>query len=95
MNVEEEGKRLVRLSEGNPGAITVLTRIVTSVPDEQITPIFDEIEKQELTGPKLWIAFKDYGRENVDQTVSAILAHSPGLKNALFVEGYTDFEWKE
>lgn len=94
MNVEEEGRRLVRLSEGNPGAISVLTQIVTTVADSQIAPIFDEIEKQELTGPKLWIAYKDYGNEVVDQTVSAILANSPGLKNALFQAGYTDFEWK-
>lgn len=94
IDAHKEGRRLVTLSEGNPGAISVLSMIVMQVTDAEVMPILDEIEKQELTGPKLWVAYKDHCRESVDQLVTGIMAHSPGMKNTLFQAGFTDFEWK-
>ncbi len=91
--VDAIAAQLITMSEGNPGAITVLSRVVTNVPKEQVKEIIAEIEKQQLTGSKLWVAYKDHCNSNVDQLVTGIVNQSPGIKEALIRGGFTDFEW--
>lgn len=48
--------RIVKLSEGNSGAVTVLVRLCAY--DDTLS-LYHTIEAWDLTGAKIWIAYKD------------------------------------
>jgi len=50
-------KQIVSLSDGNPGAATVLGEMAQGGPN--IRPYFDWMEKSNLSGPLIWVAYKD------------------------------------
>lgn len=56
-------ERIIDLCEGNPGALTVLIQMVQAaqVMGQTYTLpfLFDYMKEQGLTGPEIWILFKD------------------------------------
>lgn len=87
-------ERLSRISEGNPGALTVITQLARTMGENDLALLIDEIEKHELFGPKLWVAYRDHCHDSVDQLSTAIFAHSPGLQATLRTAGFPEFTWK-
>ncbi len=48
---------LYDLSEGNPGAITVLKSLMKEAPEESFM-ILEKLEKHQIKGSDLWVLFK-------------------------------------
>ena len=64
---------MVTLSEGNPGAVTVLTEIVKVNPTFGIMELlhFDDMN---MRGSQIWVAYKDYCGCDIEKLREAIKA---------------------
>ena len=82
-----------RISEGNPGAMTVVQKLSQAMPGEDFGFIIGALEEHKIFGPKLWLAYKDYANGNVDVMATGILKHSPELLTAIRAGGYPDWDW--
>jgi hypothetical protein len=73
---EEIKERIVDVSQGNPGAVTAFMSVLPlfvatlSLPNQQDTYIgwfIDYLKEKGLTGPNLWIRFKDVNNRNAEE----------------------------
>ena len=62
---EEMTKRLVKLSQGIPGAITVF-RLLMRYP--KFEEIVSYLEKENINGSQLWMVYKDECKFSADET---------------------------
>ena len=53
---------LVNLSEGNPGAISVLRMMLDEYP-EDIFEVSEKLVKHQIKGSDLWVLFKEKGKD--------------------------------
>ena len=93
--MKEVHERAVKIVDGNPGAMVAMGELIKSLPREELGRVMLMIEHQELFGPKLHLAFKDYAQFNPDTCATGIISRSPQLRDLLRKRGYTDFEWKD
>jgi len=74
-------EKIVELTEGNPGAISVLSKIVVYfevVEDEKeressILETFNCLEESNIKGSKIWIMFKDRNKGNLQSFLFDVL----------------------
>lgn len=83
---------IAKLSEGNPGAISVIGNLfVTSKsvdPDSAIMGGFGvllNLDMLELSGPEIWVMYKDICKENIIDTHALIRAAQLGLVSREYV----------
>lgn len=62
---------VVRLSEGNPGALTVLLGLLEANRPDLVAYLYilSEFGETELKGSGLWIAYKDHNGEDMDSFI--------------------------
>lgn len=84
---------LVLISEGNPGAATVLSRIMNKY-DAGAMSIFD-LDDMNIRGTQVWVAFKDVCNEDLDMLCERIKKRDPAIVDAVNAEMKLDpsFEW--
>lgn len=56
---------LMKLSEGNPGALSVLTKILENDHPDRIF-IFSNLDSLGIRGQKIWIGYKDYCNQDLN-----------------------------
>lgn len=68
----------IALSQGNPGAATVLGKL-----SERSTTKADEVmqalDKLNIFGPQIWIAYKDYAEKDLDVFIDSVLSSDSEL----------------
>lgn len=69
---------LVLLSEGNPGAVTVLGQIAQKYPKELLLLLFD-LDDMNIRGSQIWVGYKDHCGENIDRFVQCIRDRDPDM----------------
>lgn len=76
---------VVNLSDGNPGAVRVLTELMAASPkvDPQsafgpLAPLLD-LDNLDIYGPKIWIFFKDVCGKDIVNMLAAMRAVQLGL----------------
>ncbi len=77
---------------GNVGAMNVILKISKSMPATAFGYLVGALEDHKIVGPKLWVAYKDYAKENIDTMASGIINRSPELRDAIRAE-YPDWDW--
>ena len=55
---------LIDLSQGNPGALTVLLQIKDT---DVLNRVTNALYRNQIVGPSIWIVYKDYCRSNINQ----------------------------
>lgn len=75
---------LVKLSDGNPGAINVLTGIVkhgSEIDRDSVGPLFSILflDTLELYGPSIWILYKKVCKQNLILFLAVIRACQLGI----------------
>ncbi len=53
---------IVELSQGNPGAISVLTQVFRQFPDEA-SQVCEVLQKRNILGSDLWVLFKQHNKD--------------------------------
>lgn len=61
---------IVLLSEGNPGAVTVLAQIIKEKGQEGLFVILD-LDDMNIRGSQIWIAYSDYCDQDIDKLIQA------------------------
>lgn len=61
---------IFKMSEGNPGAITVLAQVLKKS-DSGIFQILS-LDDMNIRGPQIWVAYKDHCGEDLDKFIAAI-----------------------
>lgn len=60
---------VVKLSDGNPGAVTVLMKMLQDPMNLLAILLFDTFS---IYGSNIWIAYKDYAKEDINVLISAL-----------------------
>lgn len=63
---------IISMSDGNPGAITVLTQMVKEDPDPR--ELFNTLDDMNMYGPRLWLGYKDYCEEDISDFIDCIVS---------------------
>lgn len=64
---EEVVDRLVEMSKGNPGGATVLSKLFEGVSEEEAVKDIDILDKAGIYGGNLWIGYKDFCKEDINE----------------------------
>jgi hypothetical protein len=63
---------VLEMGEGNPGAITVLLQIPSSIGVIEALTLYDQMKEMGIVGSKVWLAYKDASRENLYTMIQSI-----------------------
>lgn len=72
---------LLLMSEGNPGAMTVLSRIMNKC-DAGAMSVFD-LDDMNIRGAQIWVAFKYVCNEDLDMLCERIKKRDPSMVEAI------------
>jgi len=83
---------LVTLSEGNPGALRVLMQLLAR---EGGSLDLLHLDDMNIRGTQVWVAFKDFAKEDLDTFVTAIRKRDPEMIRVVNDEGLRgNHEWR-
>lgn len=67
-----------KLSEGNPGGLTVLTQILKKDPLDGIMRFLD-LDDMNMRGPQIWVGYKDHCGQDIDKFITAVKNRDPDM----------------
>ncbi len=76
---------LISLSEGNPGAITVLSQMIKN--NDNLIHLFS-LDDMNMRGSQIWVGYKDYCGENIDAFIDCIRERDPEMVKVVNEECY-------
>lgn len=56
---------LISLSDGNPGALNVLTQVADHKSGQELESFFKTLDEMNMYGPRIWLGFKDHCGEDI------------------------------
>jgi hypothetical protein len=68
---------IMPLSEGNPGALSILMRIITEYQDLVFPCFAYDLQNRGLIGSKIWYHYKDVHKEDFDAFVKDVWTGAP------------------
>ena len=90
----------VKLSEGNPGALSVCMQLseetATVDPDAGMPKIINllALDTLGIYGPRIWQLYKDFCKENIISVCAVLRAHQLGILNSTEINRAID-NWGE
>jgi hypothetical protein len=66
------------MSEGNPGGLTVMLRMIQADPEFGLITIM-HLDDMNIRGPQIWVGFKDHCKEDLPKFVQAIKDRDPAM----------------
>ena len=74
------------MSEGNPGAATVLSKIIETLTVDGIMTVLS-LDDMNIRGTQIWIGYKDFCHENLNEFIGAIKNRSIQMVDVINKEG--------
>lgn len=76
---------IVSMSEGNPGAVTVIAQLLK---DKDMGLIFLlNLDDMNIRGTQIWVGYKDYCKEDIDKFREAVKKRDPEMVAKINAEG--------
>lgn len=72
-----------KLSEGNPGAMSVMMQIMNKKGPMEMFPIALSLDAMGVRGCKIWVGFKDYCNQDLDKFCELVLNRDQALLDAI------------
>lgn len=72
---------IVKMCEGNPGALSVLMELAKRGTDGFITML--DLDDMNLRGPAIWVAYKDFCAHDIDKLTAACRSRDPEMVKAV------------
>lgn len=69
------------MSEGNPGALSVLAKIMKDDPTGFGTVL--HLDDMNIRGPQIWLGFKDFAGEDLDKFTEAVSGRSQEMVDVI------------
>jgi|688.fasta_scaffold2839228_1 hypothetical protein len=76
---EQIRQHVAELCKGNPGAIRVLVDVYQSEGAKSALEIYRMMREMNITGPNVWLAFKDASGQDLQKMIASIKSNDPGL----------------
>lgn len=73
-----EVETIVLMSEGIPGAVTVIKQLYSKYP-EDVDEIMSELDALNIRGSQIWIGFKDYSNQDLDKFKKSVLNNNKDM----------------
>jgi hypothetical protein len=73
---------MISMSEGNPGAITIMTSMMKEDPVHGILLILN-LDDMNIRGTQIWIGYKDYCGEDIEKFMEAIKKRDPAMVDVI------------
>ncbi len=67
-------QKIISLSGGNPGAITVFAEIYKTQPLELVKKLLGVLENSTLRGPDIWVLWKNTSNKDISLFITNVLA---------------------
>ena len=61
---------VIKISEGNPGAITVISQMINDNPASMMNVL--SLDDMNMRGSQIWVAYKDYCGESIDLFMESV-----------------------
>lgn len=83
---ESVTQNLARMSEGNPGALSVLVKML-----QRKSGLFDILllDDMQIYGPSVWIGYKDWARQDLEVFVKGLKDNDKSLIDCITSNGGT------
>ena len=78
---------LIKLSQGNPGALRVLCELVKADPTAGLISMLDA-DDMGLRGPAIWVGYKDFAKGDLQVFREALRNRSSEMITVIRQEGY-------
>lgn len=75
---------IVKMAQGNPGAITVLMQILSSGPHGFLLLL--DLDDMKIRGSSIWVGYKDFAREDLDAFMFSIESRDPEMLRVIEAE---------
>ena len=62
---------VILMSEGNPGGLSVLCKLLDKSPEVNFTYLLD-LDDMNIRGSQIWIGYKDYCKEDLEEFKKAV-----------------------
>lgn len=83
---------VIKMSEGNPGAINVMMALLTQEAGEPVADLrfmdLLHMDDMGMRGPAIWIGFKDHCGQDLAKFRAAIRSRDPEMVKTIQAEGY-------
>lgn len=77
---------LSKLSEGNPGAASVLAKMLTADDFISGSMALAYLDEMNIRGYQIWVAYKDYCGENIDLLIKSIIGNDERMLKCINIE---------
>lgn len=77
-----------KMVEGNPGAITVIMKILDRKHDPMSMMVVLMLDDMNIRGPQIWVGYKDFCGQDIEVFVKKIKARDQGMVDAINAECY-------
>lgn len=77
---------LTTMSEGNPGAITVLMKMIEAGEENLILIL--GLDDMNIRGSQIWVGYKDYCEENIETFLACVRDREQGMVDQINEECY-------
>jgi len=77
---------MVLMSEGNPGAVTVMVAMIKEDPSLGMIHIIS-LDDMNIRGTQIWIGYKDYCDKDIKKFIEAIKKRDPAMVDVINREG--------
>lgn len=67
-------QKIISLSGGNPGAMSVLAEIYKTQPLELVRKLLDVLENSNFKGPDIWVLWKNTSNKDISLFIINVLA---------------------
>lgn len=76
---------VTEMSEGNPGALTVMMDLISKNPDSGVFTLL-HLDDMNIRGSQIWVGYKDYAGEDIAKFEEAVIARNPEMVNIINME---------
>ena len=77
---------MMLMSEGNPGAISVMAEILKKDPANGLMYILD-LDDMNIRGTQIWVGYKDYCNQNLDEFMKCVGDRDHKMVGVINAEG--------
>jgi len=77
---------LMTMSEGNPGGLTVMMKMIDKGYSNGLISIF-HLDDMNIRGTQIWIGYKDYCGEDIDKFIECVNNHDENMIDKINEEG--------
>ncbi len=83
MSIVDSQNTITKISRGNPGAITVLTRVLRERGEDQFSGVVNSLRVMGFSGPDIWIGYKDYAGEDLGRFIACVRERNEEMQGVI------------